>query len=66
MLACEETGISVTMMSAGSRVRACSALRKELVVEFVQELGLSYAAAARLLGISASGVNQVLLRIGLL
>jgi hypothetical protein len=28
---------------------------------FVGELGLSYAGAARILGISASGVNQILM-----
>jgi hypothetical protein len=59
---CEEKGVAVKAMHTGSRTRECSAIRKQLSKEFVEELGLSYAGAARILGISASGVNQILLR----
>ncbi|HWQ26211.1 MAG TPA: hypothetical protein VN367_05445, partial [Chlorobaculum sp.] len=59
---CEEKGVAVKAMHTGSRTRECSAIRKQLSKEFVEELRLSYAGAARILGISASGVNQILMR----
>jgi REP element-mobilizing transposase RayT len=59
---CEEKGVAVKAMHTGSRTRQCSAIRRQLAEEFIGELGLSYAGAARILGISASGVNQILLR----
>ena len=62
MRACEETGIPLNMLQAGSRNRGCSALRKRVVREFVKDLGMPYAGVARLLGISASAVLQILLR----
>jgi len=57
--ACEEAGVSVLAMRNGSRMRECSALRKRLAVEFVQELGMTYAGTARLLGVSAAAVNLI-------
>ncbi|MCW8798524.1 MAG: transposase [Prosthecochloris sp.] len=63
--ACANAGISVEVLQSGSRVKGCSALRKELAVEFVRVLGLSYAATARLLGVSSSAVKQIFLREGL-
>ena len=60
--ACKDAGISVKMLQSGSRVRTCSAVRKKLALELVQEMGMSYAGVARILGISASAVNQILLR----
>jgi putative transposase len=60
--ACEDAGIPVEVLQAGSRVKACSAIRKTLAVAFIRKQGLSYAAAARLLGVSSSAVNQILLR----
>ena len=60
--ACENAKVPIKVLQAGSRVKACSALRKELAVVFVKKLGLSYAASARLLGVSSSAVKQILLR----
>ncbi|MBF0586040.1 transposase [Prosthecochloris sp. N3] len=63
--ACDHAGISVNALQSGSRVKPCPTVRKELAVEFVRELGLSYAVTARLLGVSSSAIKQILLRLGL-
>jgi len=57
--ACEEAGVNILALQNGSRMRECSALRKRLAVEFVQELGMTYAGAARLLGVSSAAVNMI-------
>ncbi|MCE1274073.1 MAG: transposase [Chlorobiales bacterium] len=59
---CQETGISLVAVRSGSRRHECTNLRSELARQFVIELGLSYADAARVLGISASAVNQIFRR----
>jgi len=63
--ACEEAGISVLALQGGSRKRECTELRKRLALEYVLELGMTYAGSARLLGISAVAVNQIVKRCGL-
>jgi len=63
--ACEEAGISVQALQGGSRKRECTELRKRLALEYVLELGMTYAGSARLLGISAAAVNQIVNRCGL-
>jgi REP element-mobilizing transposase RayT len=60
---CREAGISIAALQAGSKMRLCGALRKDLVPVFVQEYGLSYAEAARKLGVSTSAVSQILRRL---
>jgi putative transposase len=64
VIACEEAGISVQALKGGSRKRDCTELRKRLALEYVLELGMSYAGSARLLGISAAAVNQIVKRCG--
>jgi REP element-mobilizing transposase RayT len=59
---CHEKGISLITMKSGSRRRECTQLRRALARQFVLEVGLSYADAARVLGISASAVNQIIRR----
>ena len=59
---CQEKGISLMAVTSGSRRHECAQLRRELARQFVLELGLSYADAARVLGISASAVNQIIRR----
>jgi REP element-mobilizing transposase RayT len=56
---CESHGVSREALERGCRRKACSEIRKELVMKFVYELGLSYAEIAPLLGISASAVCQI-------
>lgn len=63
--ACEEAGISVQALQGGSRKRECTELRKRLALKYVLELGMTYAGAARLLGISAAAVNQIVKQCGL-
>ena len=60
---CEEAGVSVDALMGGSRVRVITDLRKRLAVEFVQEKGMSYAGAARYLGISETAVYQIVQRL---
>jgi len=62
--ACEEAGISVQALQGGSRKRECTELRKRLALEYVLELGMTYAGSARLLGISAAAVNRIVKRCG--
>jgi len=64
MSACEEAGISVQALQGGSRKRECTELRKRLALEYVLELGMTYAGSARLLGISAAAVNRIVKRCG--
>jgi len=59
---CEVNGISVMALKKGSKRREFARVRTELAVQFVVEYGLSYADAARILGTSASTVNQILRR----
>jgi len=59
---CEEAGILSQELKEGSKRRVITAVRKELAVKFIKEMGMSYADAAKLLGISASAVNQIFRR----
>lgn len=61
--ACEESGIKVQALQGGSRTRECALLRKKLAVDYVCELGMSYAGAARLLGISGGAVEKIVKRV---
>jgi REP element-mobilizing transposase RayT len=60
--ACIASGTSVQMLQRGCRMKVCIELRRELAVEYVCELGMTFAATAVLLGISAAGVRQILMR----
>jgi REP element-mobilizing transposase RayT len=62
LLACEAAGVRIHALQGGSRMRECLELRKKLAVEFVRELGMTYAKTAKLLGISAAGVNMIVRR----
>lgn len=61
---CEHAEVTVKALQGGSRKRECSELRKQLALEYVLELGMTYAGAARLLGVSAAAVNRIVNRIG--
>lgn len=49
---CKEKGISVEALKGGRRVSQVSRVRHELAVRLSEELGLSFAEVARLLGVS--------------
>jgi hypothetical protein len=59
---CAEHKIGVEALRNGSRRQTVSAVRRQLAVKLVNELGLSLAETGRQLGISTSGVAQILRR----
>ena len=59
---CNVSGLSQDALQGGSRSKDYCELRRELARKFVEELALSHADVARLLGISRSGVSQMLRR----
>jgi len=56
---CREEGVSERILAAGGRQRSVTAVRHRPAVEFTGELGLSFAEAARLLGVSTSAVWRI-------
>jgi len=59
---CDREGVSMGALMGGCRRKECSGIRKTLALQFIMEMGISYADAARMLGISASAVNQIVRR----
>ena len=61
-LCCHENGVSIQALSGGGRLRQVSKVRRELASRLTEELGLSFAEVARLLGVSTSAVAKILER----
>jgi len=59
---CAKRGIALSAVKAGSRARALSRLRADMVPIMVGRLGLSHAETARQLGISTSAISRILER----
>jgi REP element-mobilizing transposase RayT len=59
---CEGSGILMQALSGGSRQRHVSKVRRELACRLTEDLGLSFAESARLLGVSTSAVAKIMLR----
>ncbi|OIO29753.1 MAG: hypothetical protein AUJ18_08005 [Candidatus Hydrogenedentes bacterium CG1_02_42_14] len=59
---CKKEKIKVSMLRSGSRRRPLPDIRKELTVKLVNEYGVSLAETARQLGVSTSGIAQLLRR----
>jgi hypothetical protein len=59
---CVENNVAVDVLCSGSRRKAVSMARKELVLKLVKEIGLSLAETGRQLGLTTSGVAQILRR----
>jgi REP element-mobilizing transposase RayT len=59
---CREAGIHIQALAGGSRSREVSKLRYNLACKLTEELGLSYAETARLLGVSTSAVARIKMR----
>ncbi|MDT9546367.1 MAG: transposase [Chlorobium phaeovibrioides] len=59
---CDREGVTISALMGGCRRKECTNIRKKLVLQFVLEMGISYADIARMLGISASAVNQIVRR----
>jgi len=58
--ACNEAGISIEALRNGSRRREVSRVRAELAIRLTVEYGLSFAEAARQLGITTSAVARII------
>lgn len=61
-LRCQKEKRSINSLRSGCRREQYTSARRELASRFVGELGLSFTEAARLLGVSASAVNQIIRR----
>jgi hypothetical protein len=59
---CTEHDISIKALRSGSRRQAVSGVRRQLAFRLVSELGLSLAETGRQLGLTTSGVAQILRR----
>jgi putative transposase len=59
---CRQAGIGLAELQMGSRRRQIAAVRSELAVHLVTQLGLSLADVARQLGVSTSGIAKTLAR----
>ena len=59
---CRQEKISVEMLRSGSRRSPLPNLRKKLAVKLVTQYGVSLAETARQLGVSTSGIAQILKR----
>jgi len=59
---CQENGISSQTLCGGSRLRKVSKARNELAFRLTEELGLSFAEIARLLGVSTSAITKTISR----
>ncbi|NTU68272.1 MAG: hypothetical protein HGB02_05245 [Chlorobiaceae bacterium] len=56
---CESSGISLTALQGGCRTTDYATARRKLAKQFVLDLGLRHADAARLLGVSRSAISQL-------
>jgi len=59
---CREARVGLAELHQGSRRLRIAAVRGALAVQLVTQVGLSLADAARQLGVSTSGVAQVVAR----
>lgn len=62
--ACRRAGIDIEALRSGSRIGVLPKLRRDLAPHLIHQLGLTRAEAARRLGISTSGISQILRRTG--
>ena len=59
---CKEWKIEMKLLRSGSRFGEVSRLRASLAIQLVNELGLSLAESARLLGVTTSAASKILRR----
>ncbi|WP_155325594.1 hypothetical protein [Desulfosarcina ovata] len=59
---CLEHNISIDVLHSGSRRQAVSSKRSQLALMLVNKIGLSMAETGRKLGLTTSGVAQILRR----
>ena len=58
----QQSQISLDLLQPGGRLRELSRLRREVAVTLLRAYGLSMAETARLIGISTSGVAEIVRR----
>ena len=61
---CKKEKVAVTLLQSGSRRPPLPRLRRAIALKLINEYGVSLAETARRLGISTSGVAQILRRSG--
>ena len=59
---CKERGIRLQALAGGSRQRDVSEVRRKLACKLTEDLGLSFAETARMLGVSTSAVAKIRMR----
>jgi putative transposase len=59
---CRKNNVSIEALRGGSRLRKVSRIRRELVYRLTDDLGLSLAETAKLLGVSTSAVAKAMTR----
>ncbi len=59
---CHKEKIDISLLRSGSRRKPLPRIRKELAVILVNEIGVSLSETARQLGVSTSGIAQMLRR----
>ena len=59
---CTEHNVPIEVLRSGSRRQAVSAIRRQLALRLVKKIGLSMAETGRQLGLTTSGVAQILRR----
>ncbi len=59
---CKNEKVAVAMLQSGSRRPPLPKLRRAITLKLINEYGVSLAETARRLGISTSGVAQILRR----
>jgi len=61
---CHAAGVTPAILQGGSRRRPLPKLRREISLKLIHEYGISLAETARQVGISTSGVAQIIKRSG--
>jgi putative transposase len=59
---CEKYNVAIEALRSGSRRQPVSSVRGQLTLKLVNELGLSLSETGRQLGLTTSGVAQILHR----
>ena len=59
---CKAAKVSIEELKSGSRRKEISRIRAQIAIELVITHGVSYAEAARHLGVSTSGIAKVIYR----
>jgi predicted HTH domain antitoxin len=59
---CKQESINIKELKSGSRRGSISKARSKLAIGLVEEYGISFAEAARQLGVSTSAISKIMSR----